>query len=155
MSEWLFSPISRLIVLLSIGCLTSNVVQPSSVYRLTSNHAGRSVLVHAKGLKPLSPIFTKNSPCLRSLYSPCFAEGQSTSDHQFSASLLRTFSHHVLVHAKRLEVASPYSSSTRSWCTRCRWDAETFALLATTYISLASQRPFFALLKRATARKAT
>ena len=29
-----------------------------------------------------------------------------------SASLLRTFSHHVLAHAKRLEVASPHSSTT-------------------------------------------
>ena len=49
------------------------------------------------------------------LYPPCFAEGSS-----------------VLAHAKRLEVASPYSSSLRVWCTRCWWNVETFALLAIT-----------------------
>ena len=53
--------------------------------------------------------------------APCFAEGSS-----------------VLAHAKRLEVASPYSSSLRVWCTRCWWNVETFALLAITCISPAS-----------------
>ena len=53
--------------------------------------------------------------------APCFAEGSS-----------------VLAHAKRLEVASPYSSSLRVWYTRCWWNVETFALLATTCITCIS-----------------
>ena len=37
--------------------------------------------------------------------APRFAEGQSTSDHQFSASLIRTSSHHVH-HVHKLRVSA-------------------------------------------------
>ena len=58
-------------------------------------------------------IAPKYSPCLRSLFSPCFAEGQSTSDHQPSASLLRTSSHHVyLLNLKLIKSTSFFSYMT-------------------------------------------
>ena len=71
-----------------------------------------------QAIKTPKQSLTKTQHSLRvslPLYPPCFAEGSS-----------------VLAHAKRLEVASPYSSSLRVWCTRCWWNVETFALLATT-----------------------
>ena len=43
--------------------------------------------MHANGLKPLSPIFSKSLRVSVPLYSPRFAEGQSTSDYPHSASL--------------------------------------------------------------------
>ena len=69
-----FSPFSRLI---------------SSAASSASQRPFFALLKRASARKwaeaPFSDIF-RIPPCLRSLYSPCFAEGQSTSDHQFSAS---------------------------------------------------------------------
>ena len=42
--------------------------------RTFSLHAGRSVLLHAKGAEAHFPIFSKNSPCLRSSLSSVFRQ---------------------------------------------------------------------------------
>ena len=78
-------------------CLLTSL---SSVFRRRPERQRPSVCVltihFIRLISPMSliKILRSTSPCLRSLYSPCFAEGQSTSDHQFSASLLRTSWHH-------------------------------------------------------------
>ena len=51
-----------------------------------------SVLLHAKGLKPLSPIFSKTLRASEPLCPPCFAQGLSASNKLFSMPLSPIFS---------------------------------------------------------------